>query len=67
MMLKVAQKSATEILKRSENDLKIKNVKLNIAMEKQLNIIGFSKEIRMVFQGLKVQWKLRFAWARLPA
>ena len=42
MKFKVAQKSSTEVLKSSENDLKIKNVNVHKTIEKQMEIIDFS-------------------------
>ena len=41
MKVKVAQKSSTELLGSSENDLKIKNVNVHKTIEKSLKIIGF--------------------------
>ena len=40
--LKVAQKSSTEALKSSENDLKIKNVNVHKTIEKTMKIIDFA-------------------------
>ena len=42
MKFKVAQKSSTEVLKSSENDLKIKNVNVHKTIEKLVKIIDFS-------------------------
>ena len=42
MEFKEAQKSSTEALKSSENDLKIKNVNVHKTIEKQMKIIDFS-------------------------
>ena len=41
MKVKVAQKSSTEPFKRSENDLKIKNVNVHKTIEKSMKIIDF--------------------------
>ena len=41
MKLKVAQKSSTEALKSSENDLKIKNVNVHKTIGKTTNIVDF--------------------------
>ena len=41
MKVKVAQKSSTEALKSSENDLKIKNVNVHKTIEKSFKIFVF--------------------------
>ena len=41
MRAEVAQKSSTEPLESSENDLKIKNVNVHKSIEKSLKIIDF--------------------------
>ena len=42
MKLKVAQKSVTEPVESSENDLKIKNVNVHRTIEKPMKFIDFS-------------------------
>ena len=42
MMFKVAQESSTEVLKSSENDLKMKNVDIHKTIGKPMKIIEFS-------------------------
>ena len=42
MKLKVAQKSATEPVESSENDLKIKNVNVHKTIERIMETIAFS-------------------------
>ena len=42
MEFKEAQKSSTEALKSSENDLKMKNVYIHKRIEKSMKNIGFS-------------------------
>ena len=41
MKVKVAQKSSTELVESSENDLKIKNVNVHKTIEKSMKIIDF--------------------------
>ena len=59
MKFKVAQKSSTEALKSSENDLKIKNVNVHKTNE--------NKGKSLIFQVPKANWELRFASKRLLA
>ena len=41
MKVKVAQKSSTEFVESSENDLKMKNVNVDKTIEKSMKIIDF--------------------------
>ena len=41
MTVKVAQKSSTELVESSENDLKMKNVNVHKTIEKLMKIIDF--------------------------
>ena len=41
MTVKVAQKSSTEPVESSENDLKMKNLNVHKTIEKSMKIIGF--------------------------
>ena len=41
MTVKVAQKSSTELVESSDNDLKMKNVNVHKTIEKSMKIIGF--------------------------
>ena len=59
MEFKEAQKSSTEALKSSENDLKIKNVNVHKTVENQRKTLNFGAP--------KASWELRFASQRLLA
>ena len=48
MKFKVAQKSSTEVLKSSENDLKMKNVDIHKTIEKSMKNIVFSSSERQL-------------------